>query len=178
MRYVALLRGVNVGGSSKLSMTDLRELLASLGHADVKTHLQSGNALFTSERNEPSELAQEMEDRLTRDLGLETKVLIRTPEELAAVVEGNPFPGAVATPTRLHVSFLSAQPDGKQVAAIDPRQFEPDQFRVGDRAVYLWLPDGAYATKLSNAFWERRLGVIATTRNWNTVTKLWSLANG
>src|SRR5438270_11599154 len=106
MRYVALLRGVNVGGSSKLSMTDLRELLASLGHADVKTHLQRGNALFTSERNEPSELAQEMEDGLTRDLGLETKVLIRTSEEMAAMVEGNPFTSADASPTRIHFRFI------------------------------------------------------------------------
>jgi uncharacterized protein (DUF1697 family) len=178
MRYVALLRGINVGGHAKLSMTHLRELLQSLGYTDVMTYLQSGNALFTSPRDDPTELAREIEDQISRDLGLGIKVLIRTREELATVVDGNPFPNATMSPTRHHVSFLSAPPNGERLAEIDPRQFEPDQFRVGDQVMYLWYPDGSGRTKLSNEFWERRLKVSATTRNWNTVTKLLSLMNG
>jgi uncharacterized protein (DUF1697 family) len=175
MRYVALLRGINVGGNKKLSMADLRELLLSLGYADVMTYLQSGNALFTSPRDDPTELAQKIEHQIARDLGLQVSVLIRTRQELATVVEGNPFQSATATPTRLHVSFLSASPNGERLAEIDPGRFEPDEFRIGDRVIYLLLPDGFHGTKLTNEFWERRLGLRATTRNWNTVTKLLSL---
>jgi len=178
MRYAALLRGINVGGNKKLPMADLRTLLSSLGHTDVTTYLQSGNALFTSPWDDPAALAQEIEQQIARDLGLAVRVLIRTPDELAEVIASNPFPDATATPTKLHVSFLSASPHAERLAAIDARQFEPDQFRVGDRAIYLWLPNGAAETKFTNDFWERRLGLTATTRNWNTVTKLLGLISG
>ncbi|MDQ2742573.1 MAG: DUF1697 domain-containing protein [Chloroflexota bacterium] len=177
MRYVALLRAINVGGHSKLAMMDLRALLCSLGCSDVTTYLQSGNALFTSPRDDPEELAREIEEHLALDLGLGVTVLIRTGDEVAAVVAANPFPSATASPTLLHISFLSAQPDAERLSEIDARQFAPEEFRVGDRVIYLWYPNGAQRTKLSNVFFERRLGLTATARNWNTVTKLAVLAN-
>ena len=176
MRYIVLLRGVNVGGRGKLPMGDLRTLLQAMGHTDVMTYLQSGNVLLTSSGEDPSQLGREIEQAIERDVGMNINVLIRTPEELARVMEGNPFPAGSANPTRLHVSFLSGAPDTERLAAIDPQQFEPDEFRVGERAVYLWYPNGSGRTKLSNDFWERRLGLTATTRNWNTVTTLLSMA--
>lgn len=158
-------------------MADLRRLLDSLGYADVSTYLQSGNALFTCPGDDPDALAHEIEQTIERDLGLKVKVLIRTGDELAAVIEGNPFPDAAATPTQLHVNFLSGQADAEKLSQIDARRFEPDEFRMGDRAIYLWYPNGAGRTKLTNDIWERRLGLTATARNWNTVTKLCSLMN-
>src|SRR4051794_16056261 len=128
MRYVALLRGINVGGNKKISMADLRALLSSLGHTDVTTYLQSGNALFNGPRDDSDVLRQEIERRIASDLGLNVKVLVRTPEELERVVAGNPFPEAAISPTKLHVCFLSSQPDQARLAAVDPRQFEPDEF--------------------------------------------------
>jgi uncharacterized protein (DUF1697 family) len=178
MTYVALLRGINVGGHKKVSMTDLRGVLRSLGYTDISTYLQSGNALFSSARQEPEQLSLEIERGIAGQLRLEVRVMIRTPEELAAVVDANPFREATADPTRLHVSFLSAQPDVERLAAIDARQFEPERFHVGDRAIYLWYPSGAGQARLTNAILERRLGVSATARNWNTVTKLLDLARG
>lgn len=176
MRYVALLRGINVGGHAKLPMADLRALLASLGHGDVATYLQSGNALFTSPRDNPDELAQEIESRIAGDLGLQIRVLMRTPDEMAAVVDSNPYKSAVETPTRLHVSFLLEQPSRERLEELDAERYLPDQFEVGDRVLYFWLPNGAAESKMMRDLPERRLGVVATTRNWNTVTKLLDLA--
>jgi uncharacterized protein (DUF1697 family) len=176
VRYVALLRGINVGGHAKLPMADLRALLTSLGHSDVTTYLQSGNALFSSERESPSELAREIEAGIERDLTLRIPVLIRTHDELAAVIAENPFPAGAQNPTRLHVGFLSKPVLPEQLNGIDAQRYAPDEFKVGDRAIYLWYPNGAGRTKLTANVWERHLGgVIATARNWNTVTTLKSL---
>jgi uncharacterized protein (DUF1697 family) len=178
MRYVALLRGVNLAGYRKLPMADLRELLCALGYDDVSTYLQSGNALFTSPRDDPRTMEKEIELEIERALGLDVPVVIRTPDELASVVAGNPFPHAPARPSHYYVCFLSGQPDPTTLSTIDRWRFEPDEFHVGDRAIYLWYPNGLHGSKLSNAFWERRLGLTATSRNWNTVTKLLALATG
>lgn len=175
VKYVALLRGVNLGSRNKLPMADLRPRLRSLGYDDVSTYLQSGNALFTSERDNPEEIAPEIEAAIARDFGLDIKVLIRTPEELARVVEGNPFRNETVRPLPLFACFLPGPPDKERLSSIDPDQFQPDTFHVGDRVIYLWLPGGFHRTKLSNAFWERRLGLNGTIRNWNTVTKLLSM---
>jgi uncharacterized protein (DUF1697 family) len=174
-RYVALLRGVNVGGHNRVAMSDLRELLGSLGHSDITTYLQSGNAVFTSPRDDPAGLASEMERQIARDLGLRATVLVWSRDELAAVVDGNPF--ATTDPKRLHVAFLAAAPDDGWLSAIDPRQYEPDEFKLGDRVLYLWYPNGLSGSRLTDQFW-RGLKVPATDRNWRTVTKLFSLADG
>jgi uncharacterized protein (DUF1697 family) len=175
MRYVALIRGINVGGNKKLSMADLRDAISALGHTEVATYIQSGNVVFTSARNDPTELGREIEDRIAQDSGLEVSVMIRSQEELAAVIEANPFPDSVARPTELHVSFLSAPPDEERLRAIDPGQFEPDEYRFGDRVMYLRCPNGLGRSKLAAYPWERRLGLRATNRNWNTVSKLRSM---
>jgi uncharacterized protein (DUF1697 family) len=178
MRYIALLRGINVGGNKKVSMADLRELLSSLGHADVATYIQSGNALFTSARRDPAKLAQEIENRLERDLRMDVTVIVRSRDELAAVVAANPFVSRSTPLTGLHATFLSEQPDKDKLSQIDPKQFEPDEFDVGNRVIYTHLLNGYAATKLNHDLFERSLGVRATSRNWNTVTKLLDLANG
>ena len=175
MRYVALLRGVNLGKHRKVGMADLRAVLAGLGYSDVSTYLQSGNAIFTSPEDHPEALEREIRREIERTLGLDVPVLIRTPQELASVVAGHPFPHALAQPARYYVTFLSAPADPAATATLDPAQFTPEEFRVGDRAVYVWLPEGAQRAQLSNAFWERIFGVTATSRNWNTVTSLLDL---
>jgi uncharacterized protein (DUF1697 family) len=171
-RYVALLRGINVGGRKKLSMGDLRHALSALGYEDVETYLQSGNALFSAPESDLDALARQIEEALKTQLDMDVKVLLRTPTDLAEVVEANPFPGATAEASKLHVAFLSATPDAGKVAELDPARFEPDELRVGERAVYLWYPNGAGRSKLTNDVLERKLGVTATSRNWNTVLKL------
>jgi uncharacterized protein (DUF1697 family) len=176
VRKVALLRGVNVGGNNLVPMARLRELLGELGYEGVRTHLQSGNAVFTAPDTPPERAAREIEGQLTRHLGLGVRVLVRTAPELAGVVAANPLPEATSEPARLLVNFLSAPPSPELLGELDPADFEPERFGVGEREVYVWCPEGVRATKLSYAFWERRLGVVATARNWNTVTRLLALA--
>jgi len=175
MRYVAFIRGINVGGNKKLSMADLRDLMTGLGYTDVATYIQSGNVVFSSDHDNPEVLEGEIEQEIAQEIGLDVSILVRSQAELAAVIEGNPFQEAAARPTTLHVFFLSASPDRERLEKVDPRQFEPDEFLVGDRVMYIHCPNGLGRSKLAAYPWERRLGLRITSRNWNTVTKLRSM---
>jgi uncharacterized protein (DUF1697 family) len=178
MRYAALLRGINVGGRKKIPMATLRELLRELGYADVVTHLQSGNAVFSSQRTSEDSLARAIADRIAREFGMDVKVVIRTGSELADVVRRSPLPGGPENPSRFFVAFLSAAPEPAAIGAMESMSFAPDQVWISGAEAYLWCPAGAADTRLSNNFLEKRLKVTATSRNWNTVLKLADLAGG
>ncbi len=169
-----MLRGINVGGHATVAMADLRRLLEGLGGTEVRTYLQSGNAVFDFPRKS-ADLGGQIEEAIAAELGLNVKVILRLGEELAGVVAGNPFP-ATSTPTLLHAMFLAAPLKPAVVQDLDAAPLAPDEFRVGDRVLYLLLPNGMGRSKLAGYLSERRLGVTATTRNWNTVTKLLELA--
>lgn len=176
-RWVALLRGVNVGGNRKLPMTDFRGVLANLGYGDVVTHLQSGNAVFSAPGPAPA-LESAIATALHAEVGIETRVLVRSGAEMTAVVADNPYPAAMAEPKTLHVAFLSGPAPAQAVAGIERGRFAPDEFEARGSLVYVHLPGGFAATKLTNDRWERWLGVASTMRNWNTVTALAGLADG
>ncbi len=175
-KYVALLRGINVGGHNRVPMETLREILSGLGGADVRTHLQSGNAVFGHAEADPDVLARALRDRIAAELGLTIACLVRTGGELRRVVDDNPFPMAEIDPARFLVTFLSGPADPARLADLDPAAYLPEEFRLGEREVYLHLPSGVQKARLSQVFSDRRLGVTATARNWNTVTKLAALA--
>ncbi len=173
---MALLRAVNVGGRNRIAMSDLRALLEGLGYGEVRTHLQSGNAVFTAPGAPPPEqLAGAIEGALAQEVGLAAKVLVRTRADLERAIAANPLLDIAEDHARLLVTFLSDAPDREVLAELAPAEFEPDVFAIGEREIYAWYPDGVRATRLSNAFWERRLGVVATGRNWRTVTRLLEL---
>jgi uncharacterized protein (DUF1697 family) len=173
-QFIALLRGVNVAGRS-VPMAQLRDLVARLGHADVRTYIQSGNVLFWSSGDDPAQLASELRAAIGAEVGHAVTVLIRTPAELAAAIATNPFAMRGET-SPLHVTFLERVPDAAACARLAGDPGTPDEFvRIG-REIYLWCPNGYGRTALSNDFFERRLGVAATTRNWRTVTRLAALA--
>jgi uncharacterized protein (DUF1697 family) len=176
--YVALLRAVNLGAHNKVSMPALRALVEALGFEDVRTYVQSGNVVFKGAARDHGEVGRTIEDELERRLGLRVAVLLRGGGELAEILAGNPFVSGGTEPARLHVTFLSDVPDPVRVLALDPGRSPPDELRVAGREVYLHCPDGYGRSKLTNAYIERALGVAATTRNWNTVTKLAELAGG
>jgi uncharacterized protein (DUF1697 family) len=167
--YAALLRGVNVG-KNKLAMSDLRDLLTSLGCQDVRTYLQSGNAVFGS-TTKPSELAQAIEQGLA-DLGVSSRVLLRTGKELAGVLAGNPYLDRETDPTKLHVTFLADPPPAARAQQLQVPVGETATFTLQDKEIYLHCPDGYGRTKLNNSFLESRLATVATTRNWRTVLAL------
>lgn len=177
-RHVALLRGINVGKNKRVQMADLRELLEGLGYADVKTLINSGNAVLTSSKR-PATLAKEIEQGIESEFGIDVQVLVRSRDELANVVERNPFPKQVAEGSKLHVTFLSAAVTKRELGDIDVASFAPNRFELSGREIYLWTPDGMMgAADMLDALSEKRLGVSATTRNWNTVTKLLALLAG
>lgn len=170
--YVVLLRAINLGSHNKVSMADLRALVAAAGAEDVKTYVQSGNVVCRSAAETGSQLARAIAERIHQELDLAVTVLVLDQDELAKVVAANPFLDAGRDAAKAHVTVLVDEPDPACVRDLEAMSFGPDEFRVEGRAVYLYCPDGYGRSKLSNAFLEKRLGVAATTRNWRTVTTL------
>jgi uncharacterized protein (DUF1697 family) len=168
--WVALVRGINVGRAKRIAMSDLRTMLASLGYADVRTHGQSGNAIFASGQRNAQSLEEEISSRIRADFGMDASVLLRTAAEFAAVVKANPFVARGVPSGELHAAFFSAQPDAAKTADVDRDAYKPDEFAFGKRVVYVRLLNGVMGSTLPD--WERTLGVRATQRNWNTTTKL------
>ena len=173
--WVALLRGINVGGNKRVAMADLRALLERLGYEDVRTALQSGNAVFVAP-GPSSELESQIRSKIVADLGLEVKVLVCSAEELSSVVKANPYPARGADLKELHVAFLSAGAPAQKLAAVNGDDYQPEEFEIGDRVLYLRLPNGVANSQLPN--WDRLLGLDVTARNWKTVNRLRDLAGG
>ncbi|MET9574650.1 DUF1697 domain-containing protein [Streptomyces sp. DT199] len=172
--YAALLRGINVGGSRKVPMADLRTLLADLGLDDVRTYLQSGQAVFASGHGDEESLAGEIARAIEKRFGFGVDVIVRDHAYLRAIADACPFPAADLEPKQLHVTYFSAPVTPDRFAEIDQEAYLPEEFRLGDRALYLYAPNGLGRSKLAEHLAKPRItkGVIATTRNWNTVVKL------
>ncbi|MEV5843847.1 DUF1697 domain-containing protein [Streptomyces sp. NPDC051985] len=172
--YAALLRGINVGGRKKLPMAELRGLMTGLGHDSVQTYLQSGQAVFSSAHGDAESLAAELAGAIEERFGFSVDVLVRDHAYLKAVAEACPFPAAELEAKQLHVTYFSAPVGPERFADMDPAAHLPEEFRLGDRALYLYAPDGLGRSKLAEALARPRInkGLIATTRNWNTVVKL------
>lgn len=178
IRYVALLRGINVGGKAKVPMQTLRELLAALGGTDVRTHLQSGNAVFAHEERDPRLLEDALRQALADELGLDITCMVRTAADLARVVAANPFDMTGVNGSRFLVVFLAGPVPQDRLAALDLPAFAPDELRAGEREIYAHFPDSIRDSKLAARLTDRGLGTAATSRNWNTVTKLLELSGG
>ncbi|RAO14468.1 DUF1697 domain-containing protein [Micromonospora noduli] len=171
-RYVALLRGVNVG-TTRLAMADLRRIVTDLGHEDVKTYLQSGNVAFGSTVRDAEKLAVGIARALTDELALTVPVLVRSGRELAAIAGGNPYADREDDPTRLLVAFLATAPKKSTVDSLAVPGGENVSFTVTGREVFLHYVDGGYGrSKFTNAYLEKKLGVVATSRNWKSVRAL------
>jgi uncharacterized protein (DUF1697 family) len=173
--WVALLRGINVGKAKRVAMADLRALLEGLGYHDVRTVLQSGNALFTTPKGAAASFEKAIGKQIANDLGLDVKVLVRSAAQLAQVIEGNPFVAQGIAVGELHATFLSKAPAASKLAAVDPDDVAPDEFALGDRVLYTRLPNGVMASKLPS--WDTTLGLDASARSWKTVLRLGQAAN-
>ena len=175
--HIALVRGVNVG-NNMLKMELLRAILADLGLTDVRTYLQSGNALFEAE-GAPADLAVKIERKVSEATRLPVSVIVRTPAELQRVIAANPFAKeAGVAPKTVHVTFLAGETSKAGIAAIAKLEPGADRWHAAASEIYLCCPDGYARTKLNNTALERALGVRATTRNWNTVMALHAMAVG
>lgn len=173
--YVALLRGINVGGHHKVAMADLRALFEAEGLAKASTYIQSGNVVFTSDEPESalvSGLAKAMEERF----GFPIPVVLRDADELGVVAEAHPFANDELDERFLHVIFLGATPGAEATAAFDVAPYAPDRLVVRGRDVYVAYPNGSGRSKLTVDVIGRALSVTATGRNWRTVRELRDLA--
>ncbi len=175
-RYVALLRSVNVAGHGRIAMNELRASFAALGFGDVLTYIQTGNVLFKAPSKSESALAAAIEQQLADDFGDSPAVLLRTVPDLLRIGNSSPYAKAGANPARHHVTFLDHAPPDDVVASLALPPSRNDELHISGREVFVHTPDGYAGTKLTGTFLERRLGVVSTTRNWNTVTKLCGLA--
>jgi uncharacterized protein (DUF1697 family) len=175
-RFVALLRSVNVAGHGRLAMNDLRASFEALGYCDVTTYIQTGNVLFTTDSKSEKGIATAVEHRLAEDFGDSPAVLVRSVADLRRVGSSSPYAKAGADPARHHVTFLATAPTKAVLAALALPPSGRDELVVDGKEVYVHTPDGYANTKYTGTFLERRLGVVSTTRNWNTVTKLSELA--
>jgi uncharacterized protein (DUF1697 family) len=171
--YLAFLRAVNVGGTGKIAMADLRLWLGKLGFADAQTLLQSGNAVFRGPEGEAAALEARLEREAKKRLALETDFFVRSAEEWAEVIRENPFPEAAESdPSHLVVMVLKAAPTAGQAEALQAAVKGREVTRVRGREAYVVYPDGIGRSKLTIGVIERQLGARGTGRNWNTVLKM------
>lgn len=169
--WVALLRGVNVGGHNKVPMAELRDACRSLGFASVATYIQSGNVVFRS-AGKVDALARELRAAIAERFDCDVPVVLRTADELRRVLAANPFIAAGRDPAKLHVGFLAEAPSAEEVEAVPPQPPGREEFQVIGGEVYLFYPDGMGRSKLTTAYFDRALGTTMTARNWRTVGKL------
>ncbi|MGE0143356.1 MAG: DUF1697 domain-containing protein [Planctomycetota bacterium] len=173
-RHVALLRGINVGGKNKLPMKDLAAIFEASGARDIVTYIQSGNVVFTATAALARAIPTVVEDGIEQRFGFRVPMVIRSASHLAAVLAGCPFAGK---PTELlHVFFLSAKPTAQVLATLDPAHSPPDEMRVVGQEIWLHCPKGLARSKFTNAWLDRKLGVVSTARNHQTLTKLVELS--
>jgi uncharacterized protein (DUF1697 family) len=174
--YIALLRGINVGGSRMLPMKDLKALLEKQGGRDVRTYVQSGNVVFQGAIADTEQLERRLAAAVSKSHGFEPRVLVLTLGALERAAAGNPFPEAVANPKSLHLFFLAGTPKKLDLKAFDAVKAASERFALKGGIFYLHTPDGFGTSKLA-ARAEKLLGVDATARNWRTVTALIEMAS-
>ncbi|MCA9245147.1 MAG: DUF1697 domain-containing protein [Phycisphaerales bacterium] len=168
-RYVALLRGVNVGGKNKLPMKSLAQIFVDAGCANVRTYIQSGNVVFDAPAAVAKKAPKAVTTEISRQFGFNAPVVMRSAAEWQQTIAANPFAGRKVEPTSLHVVFLADCPSISRVAQLDRQRSPGDEFEVVGGAIYMCLSNGAAGTKLTNAYFDRVLETISTGRNWRSV---------
>lgn len=173
--YIALFRGINVGGRNVLPMKELKQVLEEAGCADVRTYIQSGNVVFRSAIADAARLSKQLMMAVSRSHGFEPRVLVRTLADLEKAAAGNPFPEADENPKRLHLFFLAEPAKEPDLTSLNAVKTHSERFALKGRIFYLYTPDGFGTSKLAERA-ERFLGVDTTARNWRTVTTLLAMA--
>lgn len=170
MIYIAILRGINVSGSKKLPMVELRELLSNLGFTEVQTYIQSGNVVFKSSEKNQEKLGNQIAQAIKKQYDYDVPVLVKTIDQWKTAIANNPF--TERDISKQAITFLATIPKETTID-IDSKG---DQFKIINSEVYLYCPNGFGRSKLSNNLFERKLKTQATTRNWRTIYKLLDLA--
>jgi uncharacterized protein (DUF1697 family) len=173
--YIALFRGINVGGRNKLPMRDLVDLLRSLGLQSIRTYIQSGNVLFWSDATDPADLSERISAAVNESQGFTPHVLLLTLEEFEAAMESNPYPEVVSEPKTLHLYFLTSRPQNPDLEALESIRSPSERFALKGKVFYLHAPEGIGRSRLAAGV-EKALGVGGTERNWRSVTAITAMA--
>jgi uncharacterized protein (DUF1697 family) len=171
--YIAMLRGINVGGHNTIKMEHLRALCSDSGFQNVETYVQSGNIVFQTRIEDPSNLSRRISEKILRASGFDVPVIVRSSIEMRSVIANNPFLKEKGIDSsKLHVTFLSETVQESVLKRLERLLKNPDRFYGAPREIYLYCPGGYGRTKLSNNAIEKALSVRATTRNWKTTNTL------
>ncbi|MCE9539399.1 MAG: DUF1697 domain-containing protein [Bacteroidetes bacterium] len=172
--FLSILRGINVSGHKKIPMAELKVLYEELNFEKITTYIQSGNVIFKNKNSK--DLSKQIEQKIFEKYNFNVPVIIRTPDEIRSTVERNPFLKQKEIDiTKLHVVYLADNPAQEDIDKVKIYNYEPDLFYLSGKEVYLYCPNGYGNTKLTNIFFESKLKVTATTRNWNTTNELFKI---
>jgi uncharacterized protein (DUF1697 family) len=175
-RHILFLRGINLGSRNRIAMPELREILAAAGFDDVRTYLQSGNVVVASKARS-DDVARKTERLIAAHFGLDIAVVVRTRAQLAKIVERNPLQRVAKNPKRYQVSFLDSKPRRDVIEQVEAAAEPPEQVVAIGREIYAWHPETIARSRLWTLLAGQKLGVVATARNWTTVTSLLALAD-
>lgn len=173
--FIALFRGINVGGHNKLPMQELVKTLAGLGFRKIETYIQSGNVVFESDETNQSALADKIRGAIERRHGFVPDVVVLRSDELTEAIESNPYPGAEDEPKTLHLFFMKSAPQKPDLLKLEEIKRENESYTLLGKVFYLHAPDGIGRSKLAAGI-EKALGVSVTSRNWRSVTKINAMA--
>nr|WP_321411021.1 DUF1697 domain-containing protein [uncultured Carboxylicivirga sp.] len=173
---IAILRGINVGGKRIIKMADLKSLFENNGFINVTTYIQSGNIIFQSDLKS-EELELFLEDQILKEFGFDVPVIIRNIEQLQKIITNNPYYTSPNDILNLHLTFLKSEPDPEVKRSIESEDSSPDKFSVIGKEAFIYCEGKYHQSKLTNDFFEKKLKVGATTRNWKTVLKVMELAH-
>lgn len=178
IKYISILRGINVSGKRMIKMQALKEMYEGLGFKNVQTYIQSGNVLFESKESNLEGISKLIEEKILENFNFDVPVIIITQKEIEHCIQQNPFVKLEDIQLdKLHVTFLSTEPSADLVEKIKDFKYAADEFIVDSKLIYLYCPKNYGESKLSNNFFEGKLKVKATTRNWRTVNEIYKLMN-
>jgi len=176
-KKIAILRGINVSGKRRILMADLKSMFKDMGFSNISTYIQSGNVIFDSkEGSDNLELSRKIESAIAKKFDFNVPVIIRTPKELELIINKNPFYKDDIEITHLHLTFLNEKPTKENQELIETYHFEPDKFVIDGKDVFIYCAEKYHQSKLINNFFEKKLKMNTTTRNWKTVLKLCELS--
>ena len=175
--YISILRGINVGGHRMIKMDALKQMFAGIGFQNIQTYIQSGNIVFQDKKADPQKLEKKISKAITEKFGFDVPVIVKEFSELKQIISDNPFlKDKTKDLAHFHVTFLSNHPGHESYNKIEAIPYQPDEFHLVEKAIYLYCPNSYSNSKLTNGFFETKLKVTATTRNWKTTNELYNIA--
>lgn len=174
--FIALLRGINVSGQKKIKMADLKQHFEELNFQNVITYIQSGNIIFQTKIKDINKLEKSISNKINEHYGFDVEVIIKTISELEYIINNNPFIKQKKDPNKIYLTFLHSFPKMENINKLKETNYSPEEYSIDNKNIFFFAPNGYGKAKMNNNFFEKKLKLIATTRNWKTVNKLYDLS--